>query len=245
MSALSLNLIFHWSSTTAAATNNTVAWPTLNLFTFGSTLHLIQLLSPHELLDTIHLLEVYLSHLEDLDTKAILPLGTDARASEYDEDDDEQKEELLEEKMMDPEFQMLIDELAKLDLNEASVNIHSMFAQTQKDHQADSSVSNDDEDPIEITVENIKFKVDDIHIAEEFREQLRAAQYEKNIFLAISNASEQIYMDVHDALMHYYPSCEIYSHDKIKRVIQDLSGIDSMVIVTHVFSIQDSLQRLI
>ncbi|OBZ68340.1 hypothetical protein A0H81_11892 [Grifola frondosa] len=177
-----------------------------------------------------------------------------------DESQNDEEEDLLEKEMIGPEFQMSIDKLAKLDLNEASANIHSIFAQTQEDHQADTSVSNDEEDPIEIIVVNIKSEVDDICIAKEFRKQLRTAQLEKSglskqnifrlqnseeaeldiddpilclsldIFLAISNASEQTYMDVHDALMHYHPSCEIYSHDKIKRVIWDLSGIDSMAI---------------
>ncbi|OBZ79028.1 hypothetical protein A0H81_01464 [Grifola frondosa] len=178
-----------------------------------------------------------------------------------DEDqDDEQEEELLEEEIMGPEFQMSIDELIQLDLDETNADFHSIFAQTQEDHEEDIPPLNNEEDPIEITVENVKLEVDDIRIAEEFKEQLKTARLETSglseqdifrlrnseegeldiddpilrlsldIFLAVSNASEQTYTDVRDALMRYHPSCEIYSHDKIKKVVRDLSGVDSMVI---------------
>ncbi|OBZ72992.1 hypothetical protein A0H81_07205 [Grifola frondosa] len=210
------------------------------------------------------------------------PESTDE--SQDDEDDNEQEEELLEEEMMGPEFQMSIDELATLDLNEASADIHSIFAQTQEDHQADTSVSNDEEDPIEITVENIKSEVDDIRIAEEFREQLRTAQLEKSglseqdifrlrnpeeaeldiddpilrlsldIFLAVSNASEQTYTDVRDALMRYHPPAKSTHTTKSKgwsgtlRVaevaIQELQNTGQLQEYTDLFHGVDILEAI-
>ncbi|OBZ73288.1 hypothetical protein A0H81_06748 [Grifola frondosa] len=60
-----------------------------------------------------------------------------------------QKEELLEEKIMGPKSQISIDE---------------------KDYEGDMSPLNNEEDLIKIIMKNIMSEVDDIHIAEKFKE---------------------------------------------------------------------------
>ncbi|OBZ74554.1 hypothetical protein A0H81_05359 [Grifola frondosa] len=169
---------------------------------------------------------------EDLESMNIdlpepnFPASTDE--DQDDESEDEQDEELLEEETMGPEFQMSIDELAQLDCGETNADFHSILAQTQEGHQANiTSVSDDEEDPIEITVENIKSEVEDIHIAEEFREQLKTARLEKSglseqdIF-RLRNPEEGE-LDIDDPILRL-------SLDIFWPVVRNLSGVDSMVI---------------
>ncbi|KAF7378356.1 hypothetical protein MSAN_00261700 [Mycena sanguinolenta] len=51
-----------------------------------------------------------------------------------------------------------------------------------------------------------------------------------NIFLAVSNASEQTYNSVRDALLRRYPENPILSHHSVKKLVSDLTHV---VYVTH------------
>jgi len=50
-----------------------------------------------------------------------------------------------------------------------------------------------------------------------------------DLFLAVSNASQETYTKTRNAILHRHPSDPILTHDSVKRKVRELSGVDSIV----------------
>jgi hypothetical protein len=50
-----------------------------------------------------------------------------------------------------------------------------------------------------------------------------------DIYLAVSNASEQTYHSVRDAIIRAYPNSEVLSYDRVKKVLTEITGVTSMI----------------